>query len=338
MHRLIYEEKKFWLFGENNWTLVTNVTAFIRVRIINTLDRYNYFPNVSKNYYNYLLQLPNGGYSYIDYMCLVEYSKCGIFPKGLMQVSEYACSFLRIDPSSGIFNYYAFSLLHFLATNYFIYEIFLIMYVLFLLFGFTKDFWKSYLKTSNLLIYYKKFLLVWTSVTGIKFESYEETLCVIVIWPWCIFLIFTHVLYLEDNEIFFIFIEWGTPVLLGLMFLVEFAWIVTCHCLMYLVGSGENTRKSIILVFVDDLMAFFILLSRVCLQFVRGLVCSLYHDFFREIYEILTYKWDVSYFFIDFYEVTTNPNFLIRVLFILMEFYILFFIFFFSYFSFCFYN
>jgi len=56
---------------------------------------------------------------------------------------------------------------------------------------------------------------------------------------------------------------------------------------MYLVGSGENTRKSIVLILIDDIVAFCILLSRVCLQVIRGLICSLYHDFFREIYEII---------------------------------------------------
>ena len=59
-----------------------------------------------------------------------------------------------------------------------------------------------------------------------------------------------------------------------------------CHIFVYLTGS--RGRRSLFVVVLEDLIAFVILLSRVSLQIVRGIICGLYHDFFREIYELLT--------------------------------------------------
>jgi len=38
---------------------------------------------------------------------------------------------------------------------------------------------------------------------------------------------------------------------------------------------------------IEDVINFMILLARVTLQMVRGIICGLYHDFFREVTEYL---------------------------------------------------
>jgi hypothetical protein len=51
---------------------------------------------------------------------------------------------------------------------------------------------------------------------------------------------------------------------------------------MFIYLNGANSRKIIIASFFEDLINFFILLVRVFLQFIRGVICGIYHDLLRE--------------------------------------------------------
>jgi hypothetical protein len=57
------------------------------------------------------------------------------------------------------------------------------------------------------------------------------------------------------------------------------------YFLVYL--NGGRGRKFLLVTLVEDLIAFIILLARVTLQVVRGIICGLYHDFFKELTEYI---------------------------------------------------
>jgi len=159
---------------------------------------------------------------------------------------------------------------------------------------------------------YESFVLFWINLAYIKFESYEEALCSIILWPWCIFLVLTHLVTLENNEIFFIFIEWGLPVMYGYMLIIEHIWLFGSHFLIYL--NGARGRRSLIITIIEDIISFFILIARVSLQMIRGIICGFYHDFFREITEYIVDSWEtyaiLSTWDMPFYSSRPFNNFL----------------------------
>ena len=175
---------------------------------------------------------------------------------------------------------------------------------------------------------------MWVRFRGIKFESYEEAICIIIIWPWCIFLIFTHIFSPENNEIFFIFIEWGLPIIYGYLVLLESMILFGSYFFIYL--NGARGRKLLFVTLIEDIISFIILLSRVTLQMVRGIICGLYHDFFRELIEYTVDTWesywfysnwqlpffknyyiiDFSMFFIDWYIISFTLLFIYIILFL----------------------
>jgi hypothetical protein len=136
-----------------------------------------------------------------------------------------------------------------------------------------------------------------------KYESVEEALCSIVLWPWCFLLVFTHAFFYENNEIMFMFIEWGLPVLYGSLLLLEHFWNFGVHIFVYL--NGGRGRRSFFLTLIEDVLSFFIVIVRISLQVVRGLLCGFMHNLFRElndklidIFEIYEYynDWDIPFF------------------------------------------
>lgn len=150
---------------------------------------------------------------------------------------------------------------------------------------------------SNFILFYENILYSWTNFSSLKFESYDEALCIIIIWPWCIFLVFTHIFTFENNESFFIFIEWGLPVIYGYLILNEHIWNFGQYFFVYL--NGARGRKVLLVTLIEDLVSFIIILSRVSLQVVRGLICGFFHDFFREMSEYLFDTWFLYYEFLS---------------------------------------
>jgi hypothetical protein len=146
---------------------------------------------------------------------------------------------------------------------------------------------------SAITLFYESIVYSWVNFVSLKFESFDEALCIIVIWPWCFFLVFTHIFSIDNNESFFIFVEWGLPVLYGYLLLVEHVWNFGQYILVYL--NGAVGRRSYFITLVEDVVSFIILLSRVTLQVVRGLICGFFHDFFREVAEYLFDTWLVYY-------------------------------------------
>lgn len=123
-----------------------------------------------------------------------------------------------------------------------------------------------------------------------KVESVEEVLCLIVLWPWCIFLVFTHLVMAADYVFMFGFAEWGLPVFYGLLLLVEHLWAFGVSLVAYLMGV--RGRKLVVVTFIEDIIAVVIMISRVVLQAVRGLIVGMFHFICREVLLNLVSWWD----------------------------------------------
>jgi hypothetical protein len=99
----------------------------------------------------------------------------------------------------------------------------------------------------------------------------------------------------ENNENFFIFVEWGLPVAYGFLILFESAWLFSTHLLIYL--NGARGRRSLVVTLIEDCVALIILTSRITLQMIRGLICGFFHDFFREVSEYLIDTWELYIYY-----------------------------------------
>ena len=148
---------------------------------------------------------------------------------------------------------------------------------------------------STLMMRYEIFIFSFINILWIKLETFEETLCLIIFWPWCIVLVFTHVIFFDTLGYFFIFIEWGLPVFYGYLIICEYLWNFGSFFFIYL--NGTRGRRSLIVTILEDVINFFILFARISLQMIRGLICGLYHDFFRELTGYIIDTWD-SFFYL----------------------------------------
>lgn len=94
------------------------------------------------------------------------------------------------------------------------------------------------------------------------------------------FYFITHFYISIDYNSNFIFLEWNLPIIFGLLIIFENLYLLSSYIFIYL--NGSNGRKIFIFSLVEDVINFFILVSRIILQILRGFICSLYHDFFKE--------------------------------------------------------
>ena len=121
----------------------------------------------------------------------------------------------------------------------------------------------------------------WLQSSVDKLESTEEALSLIILWPWCVFIITTHLMALANYDALFVFAEWGLPVIYGLIMLLEHWWAFGVYLLVYL--NGARGRKLIILTALEDIVTLSILIARVLLQAVRGLIVGMFHFICREM-------------------------------------------------------
>ena len=180
--------------------------------------------------------------------------------------------------------------------NTYICYIFLFFCFLMICVKFTHEYSSIYEKNRTDFFMYYKFILYDTTNNALdKFESIDEALCVIVLFPWCFLLVFTHAFFIDNNEIIFFFVEWGLPVVYGVLMLVEHMWNFGVYFFVYL--SGGRGRRSFFLTLGEDLLNLLIVLIRVCLQVVRGLLCGLMHKFFKDLVDQVV-EWHHTFFFI----------------------------------------
>ena len=183
-------------------------------------------------------------------------------------------------------NFYYIAL--FLDSNYLNF-FFLIIYFL-IIFKIFKNYF--FIIFENSAIFFikviSKFYIILLKFFGEKFESIEEGFLFIKFIPFFIFLFFIHLFYIDNLSYYLIFLEWSLPVLFGILIIIESLWLFSSYIFIYL--NGSSNRKIFIITLTEDVINLSILIARILLQMVRGIICGLYHDFFREISMILIFK------------------------------------------------
>jgi len=305
INRLIFSNTNT-SFNENNWTFFSReLFPIFKNFKFDWLENIIYFNDEveTTNIFNYTNTNLNWfPMSYNEYWSLTYMVEDDVIEtNNLMfiltdQISTYISLFFNLNFFTPILNeqviistfpLFFSNLLTFIGG--FLY-LFLLIYKLHTEYGSTTENSKP-----NIIIRYNIFITSWLNFASIKFESFEEAFSIIILWPWCIVLIFTHLFTVENNEVFFIFIEWGLPVAYGFLILFESAWLFSTHLLIYL--NGARGRRSLIATMIEDCVALIILTSRITLQMIRGLICGFFHDFFREISEYLIDTWELYVYY-----------------------------------------
>ena len=109
---------------------------------------------------------------------------------------------------------------------------------------------------------------------------------------------FLHFFFFDNFLNTYIFLEWSLPVIFGLFIILENIWLFSSSIFIYL--NGSKGRKFFFITLVEDFINLFILITRILLQIIRGVICSLYHDFFREISILFFFKIYNFFFFLNF--------------------------------------
>lgn len=125
-----------------------------------------------------------------------------------------------------------------------------------------------------------------------KVESVEELLCLLILWPWCVFIIGSHLFSNADHTVMFGFAEWGLPIIYGLLLLVEHFWTFGVYIFVYLVGV--RGRRSFIVNMFEDFVAMLIMVVRVLLQSIRGVIVGMFHFICREALLNMTRWWSTD--------------------------------------------
>lgn len=122
-----------------------------------------------------------------------------------------------------------------------------------------------------------------------KVESTEEILCLVILWPWCFLIIFTHMYSIANYDYTFGFAEWGLPVTYGLIMLIEHWWAFGAYLFIYI--TNTKGRRSLIITIFEDIISMVILIARVLLQAVRGVIVGMFHFICREAIWNMTAWW-----------------------------------------------
>lgn len=122
-----------------------------------------------------------------------------------------------------------------------------------------------------------------------KVESTEEIICLIILWPWCFLIIFSHLYTVANYDYTFGFAEWGLPVTYGLVMLLEHWWAFGAYIFIYI--TNTKGRRSLIITIFEDTISMLILIARVLLQAVRGVIVGMFHFICREAIWNMTSWW-----------------------------------------------
>lgn len=157
------------------------------------------------------------------------------------------------------------------------------------------------------------FTYIWVRLGSDKLESVEEAVAIMILWPWCILLIFTHIFMLDNHSFLFGFAEWGLPILYGLILLFEHFWVFGIYILVYLIGI--RGRRSFMITFIEDIVAISIMFARVILQSIRGIIVGMFHFICREALLNMTRWWSHEIWFshsdgTSLYDVATRSDFM----------------------------
>ena len=165
---------------------------------------------------------------------------------------------------------------------------FIFFFIFFLKMFFNFFFGILEIKKENIFKKFLFFFFTYFKFFNEKLESTEESFLFFKFWFFFLFLFFTHFYFYNNFTNIFIFIEWSLPVFFGILIILESIWIFSSNIFIYL--NGSKGRKNFFASLSEDLINFFILVVRIILQMIRGIICSLYHDFLKEIFIYYFFK------------------------------------------------
>ena len=278
---ILIADNKYNLFDFRNWTFYTK-ELFPAIKehswiICDSLDYF--FSSFDKYFINYY----NSNFIIMSYSDLINIrlkNKSNfIFHLALAYIENYITQWYYIYYISGTF--YSSTIIDITIISFFYFHINIYFNFLFLLLLLIKahfDFSQvSECTWSNIALFYQ--FIIYDSLTLVlnKYESSEEALCIVVLWPWCFLLVFTHVFLIDNNEILFIFIEWGLPIVYGFFLLFEHLWNFGSYFFVYLNG-GRGTR-SMLIVIIEDILTVLLLLFALVYR-----LCAVYYVVFFIIF------------------------------------------------------
>lgn len=285
MQQVIYSEYSFSIFDSRNWTFYTK-ELFPTVRehswvVCDSIDTMaSGLDGVFANYYSLGLHTMN----YDEIMDLKNKNCNNAF---FLYVVDFIEEYFTLWFNSLVENDNKVQLFVIDAITQQFFNPYINIYFIFILTLLHLIKWHydysmvGYTTRTNMTLFYQFIVYDFLTLVLNKYESSEEAICMVVLWPWCFLLVFTHVFLIDNNEIMFIFVEWGLPVVYGFFLLIEHLWNFGSHFFVYL--NGGRGRRSLLVTIIEDILTFFIVIIRVSLQVVRGLLCGFFHNFFREI-------------------------------------------------------
>ncbi len=284
---IIIADCRYNLFDSRNWTFYTK-ELFPAIREHSWVVS-DMFDNVFAPFNKYFVNYYNFNYYFLNYNELISMrfktKNNFTFRLALSFVEHYINQWYYFFYTNG--TYYMSSTVELIFMGFLYSHIsfyFNFLFFLLLIIKFHFDFSQvGECTRSNIVLFYQ--FIIYDSLTLVlnKYESSEEALCVVVLWPWCLLLVFTHLFLIDNNEVLFIFIEWGLPIVYGFFLLFEHLWNFGSYFFVYL--NGGRGRRSLLIVIIEDILTFFIVIIRVSLQVVRGLLCGFFHNFFRGVYD-----------------------------------------------------
>jgi hypothetical protein len=186
MLRLSYlHDLNFFIFNENNWSFLIREFYLFYKNIFNTWDDILIFFFNKNLLYNYNNINFNG--NFIDFNELTVFSnflRIDIIFIIFSQLSLSSLNFFNLEINNLIINSNSFNINLFIYFNFFLSLLFIFLIIYFFLFNFYLDY-SSVLEITRVFftILYEEFILIWVRFISIKFESYEEAICIIIIWP-----------------------------------------------------------------------------------------------------------------------------------------------------------
>lgn len=204
----------------------------------------------------------------------------------VMEMSQCNWRFAERKVNYGINMYSGYNISYFFFTWYVLYILYKLFVELMYAAGYQYVMWSQFLTI---------YIYSWIYNGVLKVESVEEIMCLVVLWPWCIFLIFTHLCVVSEYMVLFCIIEWGLPVFYGLILLTEHLWMFGVNMTGYLMGI--RGRKNLFATFIEDLIAVIIMVARVVLQSIRGIVVGMFHFICREALLNMSRWWEHEFVF-----------------------------------------
>ena len=301
MQQVIYSEYSFNIFDSRNWTFYTKELfpvirehSWVFCDSIDTMasgldEIFANFYNLGTHVMNYdeIMDLKNKNSNNFFFLFVVSFVETyfslwyGSLVENDNQVQLFVMDIVLYQFFNSYINVYFTILLALLALLKWHYDYSMV----------------GYTTRTNITVFYQFIIYDFLTLVLNKYETSEEAICIIVLWPWCFLLVFTHVFLIDNNEVLFIFVEWGLPVVYGFLLLIEHLWNFGSHFFVYL--NGGRGRRSLIITIVEDILTFFIVIIRVSLQVVRGLLCGFFHNFFREVSDKLTNIYHMYCFYAD---------------------------------------